>query len=253
LCERMMNLFDILQKEHELVADAPVRYGDVFEHTRSILDYFAECFFPTDKKAHVSFLFIVQVQKSLYLAMLSALRHHRSQMFHMLRDALEAEVLACYALANPDYEIFRDISDDALIPKEALKNGGYDWFSKEYQEYSTQIKKYKKPINDYFSHANLFGAAQNLVNDDELQNTFPYFFDSVVKNEVEGNLWMIGDMAIGFMKIYATVLQRYSLVGGCRLFSESIQTLSMRNEKIKERLEKEVDPEIMRGSRERIK
>ena len=245
-----MNIFEFLQKEHELVANAPLIYGDVFASTNRILDYFGQCFHATDEKALYSSVFIVEVQKSLYLSAVSAMRHHRVQMFHMLRNALESEVLACYALSCPDNSVFADMNDGYLKPKEALKKGGYSWFGDKYAESSEKIESFKGMINKNFAHANIFGATQNLMVDDEKKRVDPSLFDATEKKEVERNLWMIGDTAIGCMRIYAAVVKNYPLVRVDPHFLNNVNELFLESERIKERLAKGFDPEILKASRE---
>ncbi len=247
-----MDIFEFLQKEHELVANAPMIYGDVFASTNRILDYFGQCFYVKDEKVHYSTLFIVEVQKSLYLSAVSAMRHHSVQMFHMLRNALESEVLACYALSCPDNSVFADMKNGVITPKEALRKGGCFWFGEKYAESSEKIKSFKKMINDNFSHSNVLVAAQNLTIDDEDEPPSVSLFDEAERNDIERNLWMISDTAIGCMKIYATALQDYSLGAVEPHFSERVNGLFLESEGIKKRLEKGFDPEVLKQSEERL-
>ncbi len=246
----MIDLFEFLQKENELVADAPIRYGDVFASTNHILEYFGQCFSANDEKAHLSTLFILEVQRSLYLSAVSALRRQGTQMYHMFRDALESEVLACYALCQPDKQKFFDVKDGVLTPKETLPDeGGYKWIEGKFPFWSRWIKSHKDAGNAKFTHSNILSVFRNLSDgEEELE---PRFFDLSDK-EVKTYLWMIGDTAIGCMKFYERVLHDYPLCTVKPYFSEKVDSLFLESERIKEHLKKGFNPEVLKKSKERL-
>lgn len=248
-----MDITEIIEAEHRLARDSMEKCGEVFASTNQILTYFGQCFSLKNKTGHYSLLFLLQAQRALKLSTLSILRCHRVQMFHMLRDALESIVLACYALHARDQNEFGAIQDGALnIPKD-LRDKVYKWFKTEYREYSDLIKWDKAMINDNFAHPNLLNAASNLGVNDNAERCYSAFFDQLQLKDVERDLWMIGDRAIGFMKIYATVIQKYRSMAIASDFPSRINELYLVSEGIKERLAKGFDPEIMKKSRERMK
>jgi hypothetical protein len=233
-----MDITEIIQAEHRLARDSVEKYREVFASTNQILTYFGQCFALSNKTDHYSLLFLLQTQKSLKLATLSILRCHRVQMFHMLRDALESIVLACYALYTPDQNEFGTTPDGALNTPKGLRGKAFDWFKPEYGEYSDLIKRDKTMINDYFAHSNLLNATSNLEVNDNAERCYTAFFDQLQIKDVERDLWMIGDRAIGFMKIYATVLQKYGCMATAPDFPSRINELCLVSEGIKERLAK---------------
>jgi len=244
-----MDLFEFLQKEHELVADAPIRYGDVFASTNHILEYFGQCFSANDEDAHLSILFILEVQRSLYLSAVSALRHQGTQMYHIFRDALESEFLACYALYKPDNDVFFDVKYGVLSPKKTLGKSEYRWFDDNFPYWSRWIKRHKDAVNAKFTHSNILSAFRNLSDgEEELE---PRFFDLSDK-EVKTYLWMIGDTAIGCMKFYERVLHDYPLCAVKPYFSEKVDSLFLESERIKEHLKKGFNPEVLKKSKERL-
>lgn len=235
-----MDITEIIEAEHRLAFDSVEQCGEVFASTNQILTYFGQCFALSNKTDHYPLLFLLQTQKSLKLATLSILRCHRVQMFHMLRDALESIVLACYALHAPDQNEFGTIQDGALNIPKGLRDKAFDWFNPEYSEWSSWIKDHKDAINKNFAHSNLLNAASNLgVNDNEKRCYFA-FFDRVMQKEIGTYLWMIGDMALGFMKMYDTVLHKYGCMATAPDFPSRINELYLVSEGIKERFNQRV-------------
>ncbi|MEI8207516.1 MAG: hypothetical protein WCG03_11620, partial [Kiritimatiellales bacterium] len=118
------------------------------------------------------------------------------------------------------------------------------WFKSKYPQESDRIEYLKEMINKSFAHSNLLSVAQNLVVDDNEGKVRSVFFDPVEPSEIERWLWLIGDVAIDFMKIYATVLKNYPVARLDFQFLQKVDHLSAECERIKKRIGEGVGPVI---------
>ncbi len=115
-------IFQLSEQEDVLIKEAAQKYGDTFQNAHDLVFLTGSFISNIESDGYVFSLFIIQVQKSLTLALLSCLRNHDVQFHMMLRYALESAVLAGYALHNTNFDDFacKD-SDGSLYPKKKQK------------------------------------------------------------------------------------------------------------------------------------
>lgn len=144
--------------ENELVKRAYLNYGDEIRLAQRAISLVWNYVLEIEDKAELFAHFVSQIQKSLYLALLSITRRHQQQFFGVLRYALESAVLACYALEKPNLDEFRKYNKNGVpYPSEPNEGKAYDWFDKHYKKYSEEIKNLKtNVINRQYAHAMWF-------------------------------------------------------------------------------------------------
>ena len=154
---------DLSKEEHSLVEKAPSKFGPDYINAHDLV-FFSWSFISSVKPAaYVFSLFLSQIQKSLVLCLLSALRDHDVQFHMMLRQTLENASLAAYALFETDQNAFCTIDEhDLLYSKEKVNKKAYKWLDKNYKDHSDKIKNMKDEINNSYAHASILPTSQNL-------------------------------------------------------------------------------------------
>ena len=147
--------------------------------------------------------YLSQTKVQLGLAMLSALRQHRVQVYGNIRHALEHAALAAYALRSPE-KITKDengFSDSQPLRRKALK-----WVGEHYKEESKDIFGWKGFINDEWAHASIRHAYRTLkATDDTLTVVYESFMDIFDAQTVKADLIHIGSAADRCLRLIAAV------------------------------------------------
>jgi len=140
---------ELSQKENDLI-NKGAKYGDVFHHANRAINLMGSFVKKIDKTEGYMFgIFVAQVRKCTALAFLSILRQHDVQCQMMLRQALEAGALACYALYKRKSKDFaREDPDGTLIPRSGVLDKAYKWILGKYPKHSKSARNMKKAIND---------------------------------------------------------------------------------------------------------
>jgi hypothetical protein len=150
-------------------------------------------------------MFLSQVKKHHMLALFSTVRLHRIQAMMNLRQVLEAGAAAAFAIANPEQEHFVDADDHGVLdPSKKLTEKRYTWLDEHYTTGSAAIRHMKDNINKSVGHANLVSAGSNFRFNEAGWFDAP-FFDIEDEHFIKTDLWMIGNIAIGLMRLFHDV------------------------------------------------
>jgi hypothetical protein len=226
-----ISLLELSKDEHLLVERAPSELGPDFVNAHDLV-FFTWSFVSSVKpEAHVFSLFLSQVQKSLVLCLLSAVRDHDVQFHMMLRYTLENASIACYALFQTDHDAFYTTDEeDILYPKKKVNEKSYKWLKENYREHSDKIKNMKNIINDNFVHASILPTSKNLYcSDNRIGNRFFDFHDLLM---TKYSLWWIGNVALGLLDLFAKVVERFPIVTLVDDFPQKMGSFSKENNRI---------------------
>lgn len=121
----------------------------------------------TDNNIHViSMNMYFRVRNLLVMSFMSIQRHENIQSYLVLRNALEATVLAGYIHACPnEFESF-DQRDIVFDPKKKLSNRARAWMEEGAKPYNKDIKRAKDDINRLFAHASVRSSFGNIRHDE---------------------------------------------------------------------------------------
>lgn len=226
-----ISLLDLSKHEHSLVGKSPAEFGPDYINAHDLV-FFTWSFISSVKpEAYVFSLFLSQIQKSLVLCLLSALRDHNVQFHMMLRQTLENASLASYALFETDQNAFCTTDEhDILYTKEKVNSKAYKWLEKNYRDHSDKIKSMKNQINESYAHASILPTAQNLYfnrNKIGIQ-----FFDSHDKLMTKQGLWWVGNIAIGVLDLFAKIIAEFPIVTLVDDFPQKMGSLARENNRI---------------------
>lgn len=237
------NIRKLPNKENTLVKEASKIYGVSFNNANKLVSLIWSIVSTSKATAYIFKFFLVQVQKSISLALLSAIRRHDVQCLMMLRQVLESAVLACYGLYETNSDVFGTLEPDGtLTVNENVKEKAYKWLEKNYKGYSDKIKFMKDTINEYAAHSNIVAAASTFnfnESDGEIM-----FFDTQPIHITKQRLWWIANVAIGLIGLFKEVIRQYPLVKLSDCLDKKMRELSAENEEIKNELTK--DPRFSR-------
>ncbi|MEI6217688.1 MAG: hypothetical protein WCP86_02200 [bacterium] len=239
--------------ENQLIMAAGRQHSDTFNNTHSILQYYWSFLISADESVFCSVWFLSQIQQSLWLAMLSALRRHLVQTHLMIRHSLESGVLACYALHKKELAEFCPLCRvgdvEMVVPDDNVLSRAYSWMEAEYQSDSEIIKTMKSEINRMSAHANIASASLNIQYDNEKKEIIKDMFDSEDALNTERSLWWIGNVAVRFMFLYAKILNKYPFAAKIRLdFPEKMKVLEAEHLRIHKRLRDGFDPILLQNA-----
>ena len=226
-----VSLLDLSKHEHSLVEKAASEFGPDFINANELV-FFTWSFISSVKpEAYVFSLFLAQIQKSLVLCLLSAIRDHDVQLFMMLRQALENVSLASYALFETDQDAFYTTDENKILfPKKKINEKAYKWLEKNYLDHSKKIKSMKDQINESFAHANILPTPHNLYFDGKRIGN--QFFDAHDRLMAKQRLWWIGNIALGVLDLFAKLIERFPIVTLVDDFHQKMGTLSKENNRI---------------------
>ena len=200
-----ITLSNLSKHEQKLIENAANEFGNNFTHAHDLV-FFTWTFITSIKPAAYAFsLFLSQIQKSLVLCLLSALRNHDVQYHMMLRHVLENTSLACFSLYETDTEKFyRSDENDILYAKESATRQAYKWLEKNYPGFSAKIKDMKDNINKSFAHASILPGPLNIhVNGNTIGNLF---FDKPGKLMTRHRLWWTANVTLGILILFEKVI-----------------------------------------------
>ncbi len=229
-------LQDLSSHEHSLVENASSEFGPDFVNAHDLV-FFTWSFISNIKpEAMIFSLFLSQIQKSLVLCLLSAVRDHDVQFHMMLRHSIENTSLACYALFEPDDSAFyMTDKDDILYPKKGVNSKAYKWLETNYRNHSDKLKNMKDVINTTFAHANILPTPQNLCFDEgEIGNRF---FDVQDKLMTKQRLWWVGNVSLGILDLFAKIIGEFPIVTLVDDFPKKMHSFSKENTRILNELE----------------
>ncbi|HAU65864.1 TPA: hypothetical protein DCW61_00795 [Candidatus Uhrbacteria bacterium] len=196
-------LDDIINSEHDMVRSAPDRFGEHFQFAFEAHALLNDFILSVDASRFVFTIFLSQMRKHSLLALLSTLRLHRTQALMDVRQVLEAGVNAAYAILQPDISHFAEFDEHRFIetPKK-LSHKRYQWLTANHPKASRSIQGMKDIINDSISHSNLVSGMLNFVPDLKNDAFGTPFFDIEDEYHIKNDLWMVGDVLIGFMDLF---------------------------------------------------
>ncbi len=226
-----LTLLDLSSQEHSFVENAASEFGPDFVNAHDLV-FFTWSFISSVKpEAYPFSLFLAQIQKSLVLCLLSAVRDHNVQFHMMLRQALEYVSLACYALFETDNNAFYTTDEHQILyPKRKINEKAYKWLEINYREHSDKIKNMKDQINETFAHANILPTPQNLFFDGERLGF--QFFDAHDKLMTKQGLWWVGNVALGILDLFAKVIEKFPIVNLVDDFPQKMGSFSKENNRI---------------------
>lgn len=222
-----LDLQKISDEENDLIQRAHSDYGESYENALQSVTLFYNFGEPTEiNDAYNAFLPLAR--KSILLALLSILRKHDIQCQLMMRQFLEASVLAAYALNDKRLQSFGHITyEEGLLEiNETAKDNAYKWLNKNYEEISEKIKYMKDAINSLASHANLVSAT--------LSASDPHsIYDIEAVHVIGQRLWWIGNVIIGVLDLLIKVNTKNGGIKIVHGFEDQYRNLSAQNEIVK--------------------
>ena len=157
----------------------------------------------TKQEAALFASYKTQVDKSVYLAIVSILRQHYAQAISQLRYCAENICISMYSLFQP-MQAFYIIKGNASIEErkrqqDKLKGAAYTWLEKNYPDFSKRIKELKDGVLNHFgTHANFALLGNNV----KIGNQFTVnIFDEEVDQFSLGTLMIAGDLMIEYIKL----------------------------------------------------
>lgn len=190
----------------------------------------------TRKEAWIFISFLGKVHNSLLLALLATIRKHDVQTNMMLRQALESDVLACYALSEPVIESFTTEDQDGLLSsRKDVRTRAYKWLEEEYEDHSVKIKHMKDVINESSAHSDIM---QTPTNYECLQDMMWIFiFDKDDEHSVtKQRLWWIANIAFGLIDLFSIVAKKCPLIDFVDDFAKRMSEYGSDNRKWKTKL-----------------
>ncbi len=225
-----LDLQKISDDENCLVKESVQNHGVSYENAYHLTSFFYNFI---DKLAEENFAFIAFMalaRKSILLSLLSILRKHDIQCQLMMRQFLEASVLAAFALENKNFKTFGYQTEDGLLEiDEKAKGKAYKWIDENYKDISQKIVFMKNTINTQSSHANIVAAVNNASESDSV-------YDISQAHIIKQRLWWIGNVIIGILSLLIKVNEknRGFIVKGD--FNDKYKKLSIQNETVKQEL-----------------
>lgn len=230
---------EIFQLEHEMVLEAPSKYGAFFENAIKmlhLLDEFAKTVIKSEN--YIAIVFLSQVKKHLSLALFSSVRRHHIQADMNFRQVLEAGSWAAYAMGNTEQDKFceKNSQGNLDVPKR-LKDAKNAWLATNYPTKSEEIKKLKELINDSTMHSNVVYAFQNFSLRGQSSPGFNTpFFDFEDEFKIKTDLWRVANIAMGLIDLLLVVNNDYGVFHLPQDFSEKFRSLVDQNSVLKEEM-----------------
>jgi hypothetical protein len=219
-------LEEVIDSEREMVLKAKDRFGNHWTTARDSTIFLSRSVasFNHDRMNFARFIAILK--KHHMLAILSAVRLHKSQAMMNLRQALEAGAAAAFALANPEDKHFLKWEDGLIQLPKNLPGKRYEWLSQHHKELSDAIKSKKDLINNSQSHANVV-ASHSIFSVDGEQAKLP-FFDDEDAYHVQTDLWLCAAVALDVMRLLREVNAGLNVAEFIEDFDNHLMVLEMR-------------------------
>ncbi|OMC76805.1 hypothetical protein BK125_17275 [Paenibacillus odorifer] len=203
----MLNPISISYEENRLVNIGEHEYKEFYQLAEKMVGYLLNFYEKPKLEANLYFRFLSQVQKSLYLSLLSTLRQHDIQTNIMLRYSLESISLCLYSMYERNEDVYREFSDDGTVQSFKITKKVGTWLESESSQFAQSIHFMKNTINAFSSHGNILPTAFN-SNLDDGKFTF-HFFDIVQPNITKQRLWWISDICFGFLDMSSKLNLKY--------------------------------------------
>jgi len=231
---------EILNKEAAAFDEAAVKYGAFFVNAvefNNLLNTFIKEVAPD---AHIFVMFLAQVKKFYFLALLSVLRQHHVQGMLDLRQVLEAGANAAYGLANPNHEDYvTDEKDGTMLAPQSLARKRYDWLEKNYSHASQAIKRQKENINNSCAHSTLIYVFNNFEMGSKEKPSFSMsYFDKDDEYMVKTDLWFLGNTAMGLLDLFFGVNKAAQRIKFVADFQQQLLALEKENHSLKAEMSK---------------
>ncbi|WP_340018405.1 hypothetical protein [Paenibacillus sp. FSL H3-0457] len=220
----MFSIYELADEENHLIMEASNNYGQFFNLAKDTVDYSWKFVGPIQDNAYVFNAFLTQASKSLSLALLSIVRHHLTQTYQLLRNAIESISLACYSLHKPEENNYVRFDPDSekLLDKPKVKVKAYKWLNESYPKHSKHLEKIKSEfINKMFAHSNLIDAVTSVKYSDS--NTHNSVFDDIKPLTLKMMLVSLSNLTIMMVELVGEVLKDYPLAKLKVGFDEQIQ------------------------------
>jgi hypothetical protein len=196
-------LEEVIESERQMVLTANDRFGKFWTTASESSIFLSRCVGSFNHDRMHFGRFVAILKKHHMLAILSAVRLHKSQAMMNLRQAIEAGAAAAFALANPEDKHFFEWENGLIQLPKKLPGKRYDWLDKNHKALSDVIKAKKDLINNSQSHANVV-ASHSIFSVDGDQANVP-FFDNEDAHHVRADLWLAAAVALDVMKLLREV------------------------------------------------
>ncbi len=215
------------EDENNLVKASAQRYGEFYENACQLVTLF--CKFAQPIQENDAFIvFLLLSRRSISLALISILRKHDVQCQLMMRQFLEASILAAFSLENKKLETFGVQTEEGLLEiNENAKKQAYKWLNENYGEISKKTKAMKDTINKLASHANLVSASMNC-------SDLTSFYDLEADHVIKQRLWWIGNVIIGMSDLLIQVNKKHFGFKVSDDFKTLTQNLCKQNDSLKQ-------------------
>ena len=239
------NIEGFAEQERKCIQMARNDFGEIIAFAERVLQHLWVCVTEVEPEALTSMFFLSQCRKSLWLALLSAVRRHRVQCLLMLRNVTETAALACYALHEPELKAYGHEDKRGLyVVNEKARRDAYKWLDAGFPEHSKSLKLTKDTINGNFAHANLLPAFTTLTIDKNERAYEGVLFDNTKPFIVAFDVWWIGDVGLGVSSLYGRVVEKHPRVVLCSNFSDTMSALWREKVRLQEKIQKGMDPAI---------
>jgi len=141
------------QQENELLASNVARFRVPYKFANDVISLMSTGVISVTESRKAFAACHSQITACLCLALLSALRQHRGQVYTNLRLAMESAALAAYALAHPDHAYF--LPDSDIDSHKFIAGTVYKWLDEAHPTLSAELARLKKLINQDHAHASL--------------------------------------------------------------------------------------------------
>ena len=219
-------LQELAESERQMVLEAEARFGKYWVEARASSIFLSRCIIAIDHdRMHVG-RFNAILKKHHLLAIMSAVRLHKSQAMWNLRQVLEAGAHAAFAIANPGDEHFFKWENGLLVLPPKLPGKRYDWLAQNHKPFSDAIKAKKDMLNELQTYANVVAAHGVFrIEGDQVQAPF---FDVEDEYHVKLDLWLAAAVALDVMKLFREVNQGHNVIEFFEGFDAHLTTLENR-------------------------
>ncbi len=219
--------------EHQLIVEAPAKYGEFYEHAQFAIDLLDSWIASAKYEAVYFMMFFSLVKKHIVLATLSSLRLHHVQANFDMRYSIEAGAWAAFAIGNPKPELFGTQTEQGFDPDKKTKKKMYDWLTQHYPEGSAQLERFKSAFNMLSAHANVADAGRNFIGMTR-EKIHTSLFDEPLDYRVQSDLWAAANLVMGLLDIFYGVNRDHNLLTFEDDFLSKLGTLRDQNKKLKD-------------------
>jgi len=194
---------EISEQENVLIQHAEKQFGEIYKLCNEYLSLTrcAKNFSPDSK---VFSYFISQFSNGFCLSVLSIIRRHITQATMMIRQSLEASILACYSLVHVEENKFGRINEKGCLePNKKLHKIAYEWIESNFPDFSSEIKRQKDSINELFSHSNIVTTQTNIIEGEKKISAL--VFDSYPDSYIKVILWKISNNINSILRMYIEI------------------------------------------------